>query len=137
MNSVYNDIYKKIYGDKLFESIVDSSSGNTEVILKQGTYPMYVDALRKVVDVDLKVIVNAVNSALGNLAAEYDFMYQYIKWSRPMYVLGDPRDKRVIHKTGYGMYFYATPFLYREFHLHPLNTDMGEEFPDIADNLLA
>lgn len=99
MNSVYNDIYKKIYGDKLFESVVDSSSGNTEVILKQGTYPMYVDALKKVVDVDLKVIVNAVNSALGNLASEYDFMYQYIKWSRPMYVLGDPRDKRVIHKT--------------------------------------
>ena len=99
MNSVYNDIYKKIYGDKLFESVIDSSAGNTEAILKQGTYPMYVDALGKVVDVDLKVIVNAVNSALGNLASEYDFMYKYIKWSRPMYVLGDPSDKRVIHKT--------------------------------------
>lgn len=99
MNSVYNDIYKKIYGDKLFESVIDSSAGNTEAILKQGTYPMYVDALGKVVDVDLKVIVNAVNSALGNLASEYDFMYRYIKWSRPMYVLGDPNDKRVIHKT--------------------------------------
>ena len=99
MNSVYNDIYKKIYGDKLFESVIDSSAGNTEVILKQGTYPMYVDTLGKVVDVDLKVIVNAVNSALGNLASEYDFMYKYIKWSRPMYVLGNPSDKRVIHKT--------------------------------------
>ena len=25
MNSVYNDIYKKIYGDKLFESVIDCS----------------------------------------------------------------------------------------------------------------
>ncbi len=99
MNSVYNDIYKKIYGNKLLESVIDSSAGNTEAILKQGTYPMYVNALGKVVDVDLKVIVNAVNSALGNLASEYDFMYRYIKWSRPMYVLGDPSDKRVMHKT--------------------------------------
>lgn len=99
MNNVYNDIYRMIYGNRLYESVTDSSSGNTETILKLGTYPMYIDALGKVADVDLKVIVNAVNSALGNLAAEYDFMYQYIKWSRPMYVLGDPRDKRVIHKT--------------------------------------
>lgn len=100
MNIVYNDIYKKIYGDSLFEStITDSSSGNTEAIMRMDKYPMYVDSLRKIVDVDLKVVVKAVNSALGDLASDYDFMYRYIKWSRPMYVLGDPRDKRVIHKT--------------------------------------
>lgn len=99
MNSVYNNIYKKIYGNKLFESVMDSTAGNIESILKRGTYPMYVDSVGKIVDVDLKKIVNAVNSALANLATEYEFMYRYIKWSTPKYVLGDPRDRRVIHKT--------------------------------------
>lgn len=101
MNNIYGDTYKEIYGrNRLFESsIMDKSSGNTEAILKIGKYPIYVDKLRKIVDVDLKEIVNAVNSAIGELGGRYKFMYKYIQWSTPMYVLGDPRDKRVQHKT--------------------------------------
>ena len=30
MNTVYNEIYKKIYCGGIFESITDKSSGNTE-----------------------------------------------------------------------------------------------------------
>lgn len=99
MNTVYNEIYKKIYCGGIFESITDKSSGNTETLLKMGTYPMYVDALKKIVDVDLKVIINAVNRALGEISSKYEFMYSFIKWSRPIYVLGNPLDKRVIHKS--------------------------------------
>lgn len=99
MNTVYNEIYKKVYGNVIFESITDKSSGNTEILLKMGTYPMYVYSLKKIVDVDLKVIINAVNRALGKISSKYEFMYNFIKWSRPIYVLGDPSDERVRHKT--------------------------------------
>jgi len=99
MNVIYNDIYMKIYGSKLNEEITDLSSGNTEVLLKLGTLPMYVPSLDKVMDVDLKTIVNAVNGALGDIASDYRFMYQYIKRSKPMYVLANPMDKNCFHKT--------------------------------------
>lgn len=97
---MYNAIYGNMYGRRINEAkITDMSSGNTETMLKIGKYPMYVNALRRVVDVDLKVIVNTVNDALAELATEYEFMYQYIKWSRPQYVLADPGLKTTLHKT--------------------------------------
>lgn len=100
MNNTYNEIYRRIYFDKLFESVVtDTSSGNTMSVLARKTYPMYVEKIGKIVEVDLKTIINSVQSAFGLLSSRYPFMYKFIKWSRPMYVLGDPSDERVIHKT--------------------------------------
>ena len=101
MNSLYNDIYTKLYGYnmRVFEKVTDPSSGNTQSIIKIGTIPMYDKDLDKIIDVDLKTIVNAVNNALGDLSSEYSFMYEYIKRSRPMYVLAHPSDKRCVHKT--------------------------------------
>lgn len=101
MNRLYNDMYRNMYGYgmRVFEKITDPSAGNTQSILKLGKLTMYVRALDKVIDVDLKVIVNAVNGALGRLASEYSFMYDYIKRSRPMYVLANPSLKECRHKT--------------------------------------
>ena len=97
---MYNTIYGNIYGRRMFEKkITDPSSGNTDTMLRIGKYPIFDMSLRRVIDVDLKVIVNTVNDALAELATEYDFMYQYIKWSRPQYVLADPSLKDTIHKT--------------------------------------
>lgn len=95
MNIIYNDIYS----NKLFESVTDVSSGNTESVIKIGKIPMYVEDLGKIIDVDLTKIVDAVNISLGEISSEYPFMYTYIKYSKPMYVLADPSDKRCIHKT--------------------------------------
>lgn len=97
---MYNTIYGNIYGRRLNESeVTDFSNGNTESIVRIGKYPIYVDSLKRVVDVDLKVIVNAVNDALADLSTEYEFMYEYIKWSRPQYVLANPGLKECTHKT--------------------------------------
>lgn len=100
MNIIYNDLYKNIYGKKINESTVtDISNGNTSSVAKIKNFPMYATAVNKIVEVDLGDIVNCVNDAIAKLSTEYPFMYKYIKWSRPQYVLGDPGDKRVTHKT--------------------------------------
>lgn len=99
MNSLYYNIYNNIYGKQVNESILDASAGNTASVLKLGSIKMYVPSLDKIVDIELKPIVNAVNNALGDISYKYEFMYDYIKNSRPQYVLSSPSDPRTVHKT--------------------------------------
>lgn len=84
---------------RIFESITDKSAGNKISILKLGKIKMYVPALDKVMDVELKPIVKSVDMALGKIGSKYSFMYTYIQNSRPMFVLTDPNLKECIHKT--------------------------------------
>ena len=84
---------------RIFESITDKSAGNKISILKLGKIKMYVPALDKVMDVELKPIVRSVDMALGKIGSKYSFMYTYIQNSRPMFVLTDPNLKECIHKT--------------------------------------
>ena len=98
---VYNGLYRtnstKLY--KLFESVTDKSAGNKLATLRVGKIPMYVTALDKIMDVELKPIIRAVDIALGKICSKYSFMYSYIEHSRPMFVLTDPRNKNCIHDT--------------------------------------
>lgn len=84
---------------RIFESITDESAGNKKSILKLGKIKMYIPALDKVMDVELKPIVKSVDKALGKIGSKYSFMYTYIQNSRPMFVLTDPNLEQCIHKT--------------------------------------
>ena len=84
---------------RIFESITDKSAGNKKSILKLGKIKMYIPALDKVMDVELKPIVKSVDRALGKIGSKYSFMYTYIQNSRPMFVLTDPSLKECQHKT--------------------------------------
>ena len=84
---------------RIFESITDKSAGNKKSILKLGKIKMYIPALDKVMDVELKPIVKSVDMALGKIGSKYSFMYTYIQNSRPMFVLTDPNLEQCIHKT--------------------------------------
>ena len=84
---------------RIFESITDKSAGNKKSILKLGKIKMYIPALDKVMDVELKPIVKSVDRALGKIGSKYSFMYTYIQNSRPMFVLTDPNLEQCIHKT--------------------------------------
>lgn len=101
MNNLYNNVYRNFYGNgmRLFEDVTDLSSGNTKAILKMGSVKMYDDALGKIVDVDLKTIVKAVNSAFADISVKYDFLYEYIKKSKPMYVLTPMEAEECVHPT--------------------------------------
>lgn len=84
---------------RIFESITDKSAGNKKAILKLGKIKMYIPALDKVMDVELKPIIRSVDMALGKIGSKYSFMYTYIQNSRPMFVVTDPSLEECRHKT--------------------------------------
>lgn len=102
---VYNDLIYDRYnirnkqGYRLIESVTDKSAGNKLATLRVGKIPMYVESLDKIVDVELKTIIQSVDKALGLIGSKYSFMYSYIQHCRPMYVLANPEDENCFHKT--------------------------------------
>lgn len=125
VNNIYN---------RLNESTMDYS-GNTSTVLKIGSIPMYIEKLDRVMDVDLKPIVQCVDRAIGKIISRYKFMSDYIRYNRTMYVLTDPNSKNCIHKTmavdDRGNLWLNVFFIYKE-----LNNDVNRVFGIIFHELM-
>lgn len=129
----YNYYVNNIY-NRLNESTMDYS-GNTSTILKIGSVPMYIEKLDKVMDVELKPIVQCVDRAIGKVISRYKFMSDYIRYNRTMYVLTDPKSRNCIHKTmavdDRGNLWLNVFFIYKE-----LNNDVNRVFGIIFHELM-
>lgn len=141
----YNDLIYNRYklrnkqGYRLIESITDKSAGNKLSILKLGKIPMYVESLDKIVDVELKKIVQSVDSALGKIGSKYSFMYTYLQHCRPMFVIANPADANCIHKTfsidNLGNLWMNVYFIYNELDCD-VNKIFGILFHELMHNFL-
>lgn len=131
---MYYGYYANNIYNRLNESTMDYS-GNTSTILKIGSIPMYIEKLDKVMDVELKPIVQCVDRAIGKIISRYKFMSDYIRYNRTMYVLTDPNSKNCIHKTmavdDRGNLWLNVFFIYKE-----LNNDVNRVFGIIFHELM-
>ena len=90
-------MYYYNFSHRLNESL--SYGGNTKAVLSIGKIPMYIPKLDVIMDVELKPIVDCVEQALGEIMRRYEFMFEFIRYNRRMYVLTEPNRKECIHKT--------------------------------------
>lgn len=124
---------------RLFEAVTDKSAGNKLSMIRLGKIKMYIPALDKVMEVELKPIIKSVDLALGKIGSKYSFMYTYIQNSRPMFVVTDPSLKECIHKTmsvdSLGNLWLNVHFIYNDLDCD-VNKIFGILFHELMHNFL-
>ena len=131
-------MYYYNFSNRLNESAA-GYGGNTNTVLKIGKIPMFVPKLGAIMDVELKPIVKCVEQALGKIMSKYDFMYEFIRYNRRMYVLTDPNNENCIHKTmavdSLGNLWMNVHFIYRDLN-NDVNRVFGILFHELMHNFL-
>ena len=130
-------MYYYNFSHRLNESL--SYGGNTKAVLSIGKIPMYIPKLDVIMDVELKPIVDCVEQALGEIMRRYDFMFEFIRYNRRMYVLTEPNRKECIHKTmavdNKGNLWLNVFFIYRDLN-NDVNRVFGILFHELMHNFL-
>lgn len=130
-------MYYYNFSHRLNESL--SYGGNTKAVLSIGKIPMYIPKLDVIMDVELKPIVDCVEQALGEIMRRYEFMFEFIRYNRRMYVLTEPNRKECIHKTmavdNKGNLWLNVFFIYRDLN-NDVNRVFGILFHELMHNFL-